>query len=496
MSNTTDMSTPTHEPERTGQPSSQPSTSTTPTSSAEHSGTGSEVALTGVSVDARIRYAKAIAAAGNLLPRGVVNGVRPGDLEAIAGRVFLIHETGSMLGIHPIAALQGVNVIEGRPTLSPALMTALIRRAGHRIRVTVEGTVAAGDVRATARLWRSDEPDDPYVATWDLDRAERAGLGKITPDPQTGRITFRARSERGAAKPWEAYTEAMLKARATSEVCRDAAEDVLMGAHYTPEELDAVVNEDGEVVEVAPTSVRDEPADEWTEQGLADATLAKVLEATEVSALTALYASLNAVIARQSWRFGYPDLNAWTKTVRVEYPVIEGQTIDLTLLEAFGERKRAIENGEQPDGGDQGTRPADEPDAPQGAPEAPAAPVTPEPVDEPASEAHAAQDDPWQAPGPQSLDEHDAAIDRLAQGLGAEKVSDEAATPRERVAAAHAAQVAQQERERPVDELGGGTPAAKGSGRAAMAAARAELDKKNEARRAAEAAGARTGGKA
>lgn len=493
MSTTTDTSAPTPEQEPTGQPSPQPSTSTTPMSSAEHSGTGSDIVLAGATVDARIRYAKAIAAAGNLLPRGLTTNVRPGDIEALAGRVFLIHETGSMLGIHPIAALQGVNVIEGKPTLSPALMTALIRRAGHRIRVTVDGTVGEGTLKAVARLWRADEPDEPYTCTWDLDRAERAGLVTVTRDERTGRTTLRARSSSGKVLPWEAYTEAMLKARATSEVCRDAAEDVLMGAHYTPEELGAIVDGEGEVVDVAPPTVRDEPADEWTEQGLADATLAKVLDATEVSALTALYASLNAVIARQSWRFNYPDLNAWTKTVRVEYPVVEGQTVDLTLLEAFGERKRAVERGGEAGGDDHGTRPTDEPDAPQDAPASP----DPDRIDRngPPSD-HPAQEDPWQTPGPQSLDEHDAAIDRLAQGLGAEKVSDEAASPRDRVAAAHAAQVAQQERERPVDELGGGTPAAKGSGRAAMAAARAELDKKNEAKRAAQAAGARTGGKA
>ena len=39
----------------------------------------------------------------------------------------------------------------------------------------------------------------------------------------------------------------MLKARAISEVARDACEEALFGLHYTPEELGAEVNEDGTV---------------------------------------------------------------------------------------------------------------------------------------------------------------------------------------------------------------------------------------------------------
>lgn len=207
-------------------------------------------------LSARISYAKAIAAAGNLLPRGVRDGVRPGDLDAIAGRVFLIHETGDMLGIHPVAALQGVNVIEGKPTLAPALMTALVRRAGHRVRTRVEGTVAEGNVKAVCEVRRSDDPEWPFTAVWDLERAARAGLITIHRDERTGRTSVRARSSSGKVLPWEAYTEAMLKARAIGEACRDGAEDVLFGVHYTPEELGALVDEDGEMI----GEVVDEPA--------------------------------------------------------------------------------------------------------------------------------------------------------------------------------------------------------------------------------------------
>lgn len=167
-------------------------------------------------LDARIRYAQTLAAS-NLLPDAYRQ--QPAN-------VLVAVETGTMLGIHPIAALNGINVIKGKPTISPALMTALVRRAGHKVRVKVTGT--GKDLAATVQVIRADDPDFTYEATWTLDRAERAGLL----DSAT----------------WRKYPEAMLKARATSEVCREAAEEALCGVQYTPEEMGAAVDADGDVV--------------------------------------------------------------------------------------------------------------------------------------------------------------------------------------------------------------------------------------------------------
>jgi hypothetical protein len=174
-------------------------------------------------MDERVRYSQVIAGAGNLLPRSVMLGA-----QADAARVFLVFEMADMLGIHPLAGLTGVHVIEGKPSLSAGLMSGLVRNAGHVLRVETKGSVKAGTFEATATLVRSDDPGHPFVVTWDLDRAQRAELA-------------------GKAM-WKKYFEAMAKARAISEVCREGAEDVLMGAHYTPEELGAEVNEEGEPI--------------------------------------------------------------------------------------------------------------------------------------------------------------------------------------------------------------------------------------------------------
>lgn len=192
----------------------------------------------------RQQYVKALAAAGDLLPKDLVkfapigpNGqmIKVGD----PGKVMLMAETGDMLGIHPMAALVGVHIIEGRPSISANLMGGLVRKAGHKLRVQTQGSIEDGTLEATATLVREDDPDYPFVVTWNVGKATRAGL---LPGKESSN--------------WRKYPDAMMKARAISEVIREGAPDVLMGGNvYTPEEMGAMVDEQGEPVEM--TQVRE-----------------------------------------------------------------------------------------------------------------------------------------------------------------------------------------------------------------------------------------------
>jgi hypothetical protein len=114
--------------------------------------------------------------------------------------------------------------------------------------VSTDGTGQA--LTATAVLVRADDPQHPFQVTWTMQDAKAAGLdGKSN---------------------WKKYPRAMLKARAISEVAREGAEDVLMGLAYTADEMGAVVNEDGTVIDAevveqdhddhVVTTVRAEPA--------------------------------------------------------------------------------------------------------------------------------------------------------------------------------------------------------------------------------------------
>lgn len=153
----------------------------------------------------RMQYAKALAAA-SLLPAAYRN--KPAN-------ILLAIEYGDALGLSPMAAIQGIHVIDGKPTASAAMIGALVRRAGHRLRVKVND---AGTM-AKATITRSDDPDFEFESLWTLDRAQAAGLvGKGS---------------------WKSYPAAMLKARAITEVARDACPEVLSGVQYTAEELGA-----------------------------------------------------------------------------------------------------------------------------------------------------------------------------------------------------------------------------------------------------------------
>lgn len=174
----------------------------------------------------RMMYAKALAEA-NLLP--------PAYRKQPAN-VLLAMEYGDALGLSPIAAIQGVHIIDGKPSASAQLIGALVRRAGHRLRVVVsqDGT------GAKATIVRSDDPDFTFEAVWTMDRAKAAGLlGKGT---------------------WAAYPTNLLKARAITEVARDACPEALSGVAYTAEELGG---DTPELVETRITRHTDRTPTEW-----------------------------------------------------------------------------------------------------------------------------------------------------------------------------------------------------------------------------------------
>lgn len=194
------------------------------------------------SLPEKMTYAQALAESGLL----------PAQYRKQPANVLYALEYGATIGIGTMAAITGVHVIDGKPTASAGLISALVRRAGHRLRIRVEYG-QDGTPRAIAQIVRADDPEHTFESVWTLERAVRAGLVQI----KDGRAF--ARDRNGNPLPWEKYTEAMLKARATTECARDACEEVLFGLHYTPEELGAEVTEDGTVV-ITDAPARPEPA--------------------------------------------------------------------------------------------------------------------------------------------------------------------------------------------------------------------------------------------
>jgi hypothetical protein len=188
--------------------------------------TGTDLARPGDTMADKLAYARALAVSG-LLPDAYRNQPQ---------NVLWAIEYGQMLGLPSMAAITGVHVIKGKPTASAGLISALVRRAGHKLRVT-------GDAQsATCQITRSDDPGFTFEVTWTLDMAVQAGLCEI----KNGKPY--ARSSKNERLPWETYPASMLKSRAITQCARDACEEALFGLHYTPEEAGAEVDGDGNVV--------------------------------------------------------------------------------------------------------------------------------------------------------------------------------------------------------------------------------------------------------
>ncbi len=115
----------------------------------------------------------------------VPKGLR-GKPEAMLAAVYL----GRELGLGPMQAMNMIDVIDGKPSLSAELQTAMIRAAGHSIKI-VEMT----DQTVTVQGIRVDNGDDMTV-TFTSAMADRAGLL--------------------SKHNWKKYPEAMLWARALS----------------------------------------------------------------------------------------------------------------------------------------------------------------------------------------------------------------------------------------------------------------------------------------
>lgn len=187
------------------------------------------VAYESASLNDRMKYAQTLAAAGDLIPKGLWSQGAPSP-----GKVLLVMETGAMLGLMPAAALQSIDVVEGRATLSARLMSALIRKAGHKIEIVKNGSIPTGDYSVTVTGTRADD-GSVTTSTWDIHRAIRAGLVQSYQPNSAGVWEVRARSQNNNPKPWEAYAESMPVWRATSEVGREGFGDVLFGLYGTEE---------------------------------------------------------------------------------------------------------------------------------------------------------------------------------------------------------------------------------------------------------------------
>ena len=126
--------------------------------------------------------------------------------EAAAAILF-----GHEVGFSPTTSLQTLYVIGGKPAMYARPMVALVQAAGHQVWTeskTDASVTVCGQRRGSDKVIRE---------TWDIDRAKKAGYTNN--------------------KKYQSDPQAMLYARAASDVCRQVAADVLTGIGYSVEEM-------------------------------------------------------------------------------------------------------------------------------------------------------------------------------------------------------------------------------------------------------------------
>lgn len=142
----------------------------------------------------------------------VPQSLRDRDAGVTAANITAAILTGQEIGIQPMAALRSIDVIQGTPAMRAIALRALVQSKGHEVWVVEQNATRA--IVAGKR----HGSDKEQKSTWTMDRARALGLvGKDN---------------------WKKQPEAMLVARATSELCRLIAADVILGIPYSVEELE------------------------------------------------------------------------------------------------------------------------------------------------------------------------------------------------------------------------------------------------------------------
>lgn len=118
---------------------------------------------------------------------------------------------GAEVGLKPQQALQQVFVVHGQPAIYARTMAALLKAKGYKFS-TVESTDESVTVEGVSPRGERES------STWTIQRAKTAGYT--------------------SNKKYQTDPQAMLYAKAVSEVARKLAPDVLLGIKYTAEDLE------------------------------------------------------------------------------------------------------------------------------------------------------------------------------------------------------------------------------------------------------------------
>ncbi|HAA73273.1 MAG TPA: hypothetical protein DCE55_29295 [Planctomycetaceae bacterium] len=173
------------------------------------------------------RFAQDVCDSG-LAPKGLVTELKPGmnqEQVDVAYRkniasIMIALQMGAELGLTPMASLQNVAVINGRPSIWGDAMLAVCRASGifDESAFKEEWSGSGDDYKCEVTVRRLPA-GNPVVRTFSVKDAKKAGLW-------------------GKQGPWSSYPQRMLQMRARSFALRDCFGDILRGFQVAEEAQD------------------------------------------------------------------------------------------------------------------------------------------------------------------------------------------------------------------------------------------------------------------
>jgi hypothetical protein len=169
------------------------------------------------------------------------SGLAPKGMEKPAS-ILVALQMGAELGLTPMASLQNIAVINGRPAVWGDSMLAVCRASGVFDEDVFEETIVNEGDKTVARCTVRRLPNGkPVVREFSMGDAKLAGL-------------------QGKAGPWTQYPKRMLQMRARSWALRDTFTDALKGVISREEAIDIQQEKTIEGAVVAPAKTLSEAA--------------------------------------------------------------------------------------------------------------------------------------------------------------------------------------------------------------------------------------------
>lgn len=177
---------------------------------------GAESALTAADLGSQaiMRAVEQMAGAHQLAQALATTAFVPQHFRGKADDVAAAIMYGAAIGLDPMASLRAIYVVNGSPGMYARQMVAIVQSRGHQIWTedsTDEAVTVAGQRRGSDHVER---------VTWTIARAKLAGYT--------------------SNKKYQTDPQAMLWARAASDVCRRMAPDALAGLDTSVEELQVI----------------------------------------------------------------------------------------------------------------------------------------------------------------------------------------------------------------------------------------------------------------